>query len=219
MSRSINIPLLLGCPSYIHQDRTSNCGPIAIYNSMLYLGIDPACIDIYKIEAGVKCSAAWGTGKSKITAFLRKMKIDFSQISKPKIRDIEDALYEGFGVIYLYRVNKESAHYVFFYGQTRHHFMVANDVGEKDNIPMFRRKKTYYSAKAKKLPVSLKFKRYGTYPHGWVIRGIKGITPSVPVEKDKEEGGFTWFECYSNHRLEQNILKSIVIPGKEEEND
>lgn len=157
---------------YIAQDRWANCGPTAIVNTLLYLGMELENIDIFKIEAFTGCNGSWGTGKSGITKLLKAIGVRFTEIRRPKIKDVEEALFNEQPVIYLYMYDGQRAHYVFFYGQDRSHFFVANDIDSKrGNVPTSKKPKRYYLNKAIKHPGSYKYKFYGVFPHAWVIKG------------------------------------------------
>ena len=144
---------------YELQDRESNCGPVAVYNAMIWSKKKPM---IYKLESKMLCHDVYGTSEASIERGLKWAKIPYKVKRFIKIRDVEKALNEGHGVIYLYAYNRTLGHFIFIDGHTKTHFRIVNDIfpGVGNTVRRLR-KKSYY---AKKRNLQRR------YPVAWIVR-------------------------------------------------
>jgi hypothetical protein len=115
-----------------------------------------------------------GTTTRGLTQLLRTLGIRFTRILKPSVRDLENALFEDYGIIYLYKPQREFGHFKFIYGQDRHHFKEANGIGLESNVPTQRKRKSYYATNAKRFHTPPRFKHFGVLPQAWVVKGCLG---------------------------------------------
>lgn len=159
-------------PEYRSQDRLHNCGPYAALNTLLWMGHKRRNLDLYRIENLLQTDETWGTHKYRVTNFLKQLGIKFTEKRRVKIKDLDKALSNGKGVIYLYMHNRDIGHYIFLYGRTEKCFLVANDIS-KYNKPQMRRSKKFYGMCAQKYSKTYRDRFFGVYPHAWFIERDK----------------------------------------------
>lgn len=147
---------------YEAQDRESNCGPVAVYNAMIWSGKKPR---IYRLESVMQCHDDYGTSWAGLDRGLVWSKIPFSVKRAAKLKDIEEALDAGHAVIYLYAYNRTLGHYIFIDGHTKTQFRVVNDIFPGVGNAVRRlRSKSYFAKKRSKRR---------KYPTAWIVRRRK----------------------------------------------
>lgn len=151
---------------------TGACGPVALYNALIWLGKKP---DIDKIYKEVRCDRYMGTSIRQMNIYLKKYKIKFQYKRHANMNHVIKALQKGHGVIYLYRVPDVYGHYVFMYELHKKYVMVANEIYAAQGLVLKKEGATQlvsmrHYAKCASNANILKVHYKIIYPQIWIIK-------------------------------------------------
>lgn len=155
--------------------RAGNCGPLAIYNAMVWL--KRKC-SLKQLERDTNCNNKLGTRLTDITRTLKKYGIKAKHVRSVKMPYVMEELRKGNIVIYLYQYCKENGHYTLFTGCSKKgetdHVKSVNDCNFCSwDTPVQNVVVKYYNKKAQKWAGSV-FRRFRErLPQAWVIKSQK----------------------------------------------
>ncbi len=159
---------------YIKQKLASGtCGPVAIYNALIWLNRAP-CLD--SIIQDSRCTKKYGTSIQNVTKCLKQYKVKFSHKRKINNKEIIKELKQGHAIIYLYQTGCNCAHYVLIVGFGKYNqeimFDVVNErfsISDRYCSSVFPIPAKFYSRCASNSVFLLrKFRK--RYPQAWVIK-------------------------------------------------
>lgn len=147
-----------------------NCGPLAIYNAMIWLQRKPRLRDL---EFDCKLHPINGTNIIDITKVLKKNQVNFKHHRHIRTIEIIRALQDGCAVIYLYGVSDRSSHYTLFTNATKKrkhwYFNVVNDWYFGWDEPERMVQVAYYRKKIVKLGPLFRSQGFCN-PQAWILK-------------------------------------------------
>lgn len=128
---------------YITQKDNYRCGPVAIFNALLWVGKDTACWSVDELTTLAKCAPPKGTKYRPFVKALREVGRDLFDVkveTEPTLKFIEQQLVEGKALVWNFKCAR-GRHYALIVditssGKT---FKVANFVGDSGALTRVRR--------------------------------------------------------------------------------
>lgn len=116
---------------YVSQRDSYSCGPIAIINTLKFLGINITYKALPYIRMLCNCKINYGTDEEDIENVLKMFGIRFKGIHHPTLKEIDKHIECGGAILLNYSFGIDIGHYTLCIGRNKTNYFLVNDMEGK----------------------------------------------------------------------------------------
>ena len=116
---------------YIKQRDQYRCGPVAVINTLKFLGVSITYKSLPIIQELCKCANPHGTDRYDFENALKKLGVKFERRVRPTLKDIDRHINKGGAILMDYYLGYEDGHYALCIGRKdkENYLLVNSDEG------------------------------------------------------------------------------------------